>query len=163
MEIKQGLVYLESMPHEFYMQQALAEARQANQEGEVPVGAVVVFQGQVIGRGHNRREMKQDPLAHAELEAIQAAAGYLRSWRLEDVALYVTLEPCLMCMGALLQARVPQLIFGALDPKAGACGSLYNLSADSRLNHQIEVTQGVCAEAASQLLQDFFRGLRGRD
>lgn len=151
-----------AIPEQFhYMREALAEARQANQEGEVPIGAVVVFQGQVIGRGHNRREMKQDPLAHAELEAIQAAAGYLRSWRLEDVALYVTLEPCLMCMGALLQARVPQLIFGALDPKAGACGSLYNLSADSRLNHQIEVTQGVCAKESIQLLQDFFRDLRG--
>lgn len=142
------------------MRLALAEARQAAAEGEVPVGAVGIVHGEVVARAHNLRERDQDPLAHAELAVLRQAAVALRSWRLEDLTLYVTLEPCLMCMGALLQARVPRLVFGALDPKAGACGSLYDVSNDPRLNHRIKVTAGVLAEESEQLLQDFFRQLR---
>ncbi len=142
------------------IQLALTEARQAAEEGEVPVGAVGVVDGALIARGHNRRERMQDPLSHAEIEVLRQGADRLKSWRLEGLTLYVTLEPCLMCMGALLQARVPRLVFGAMDPKAGACGSLYDVSKDSRLNHQIEVTSGMLADEAGKLLQDFFRQLR---
>ncbi len=143
------------------MRQALAEAHAAAALGEVPVGAVVVSAtGELLGRGHNRREMEQDPLAHAELLAIRAAARQMGSWRLEGATLYVTLEPCAMCAGAIVQARVARLVFGAADPKAGFCGSLGNLVRDARLNHRVEVVAGVLAEDCGAALREFFTGLR---
>ena len=142
------------------MRLALQEAAQAAREEEVPVGALGVYHGEIIAQAHNVRERDQDPLAHAEITVISQAAKQLNSWRLEELIVYVTLEPCPMCMGALLQARVPQLVYGAMDPKAGACGSLYDLSNDERLNHRIDVTRGVLAEECGQVLKDFFRERR---
>ncbi len=135
---------------------ALSEAAVAAAEGEVPVGAIVVAGDQVMSRAHNQRERLSDPTAHAEVLALRAAASRLGTWRLSTVTLYVTLEPCPMCAGALLAARVSRLVFGASDPKAGACGSLYNLCVDPRLNHEIDVSPGVLAEQASRLLSEFF-------
>jgi tRNA(adenine34) deaminase len=142
---------------------AVEEAEQAGAAGEVPVGAVAVRDGQVIARAHNRREADVDPTAHAELLVLRAAAAAMGTWRLPDVTVYVTLEPCPMCAGGLVAARVGRLVFGAADPKAGACGSLYNLCADPRLNHELPVTHGVLAERAAALLADFFEQRRGRD
>ena len=146
--------------HEKWMREAIAEARLAAKEGEVPVGAVAVVDGQVIGRAHNVRERTHDPLGHAELLLLQSLARETKSWRLEDVVVYVTCEPCLMCAGAMLQARIPKVIYGCRDPKAGAMGSLYDVSDDSRLNHCIEVVWGILADECADLLSDFFRGLR---
>ena len=145
------------------MAEALALAEQAASEGEIPVGAVVVDrEGTIIGRGRNRRE-SGDPLGHAELYAIREAAGAIGDWRLEGTTMVVTLEPCAMCAGALVNARVERLIFATFDPKAGFCGSLGNLVQDSRLNHRLVVETGLMEERARQLLQDFFRQLRRRD
>lgn len=146
--------------HEYWMAKALAEAEKAAQKGEVPIGCVIVHQDKIIARGHNLRETKQDPAAHAELLAIRKAARRLQSWRLLDTTLYVTLEPCLMCAGAIILARIPQVVFGCHDPKAGATGSLYDLSADNRLNHSFQVTSGVKSEECSALLSSFFAELR---
>jgi tRNA(adenine34) deaminase len=142
------------------MRLAIAEARIAELAGEVPVGAVVVVEGMVIASAHNEREKQTDPTAHAELIAIREAARVLESWRMENATLYVTLEPCPMCAGALVAARVGKLVFGAADPKAGACGSLYNLCADPRLNHELPVTPGVLADECGALLSEFFAALR---
>ena len=142
------------------MAQALKEALKAASKGEVPVGAVIVAEGRVVSRGHNLRESKKDPSAHAELIAIRSAAKKLGRWRLSGTTLYVTLEPCLMCMGAIILARIPRLVFGPLDPKAGACGSLYDIAADSRLNHSVNVSAGVGANESSELLKSFFHKLR---
>jgi len=145
-----------------WMTEALALAEQAGAAGEIPVGAVIVDRdGQIIGRGSNRRE-SGDPLGHAELIAIRQAAEVIGDWRLEGTTMVVTLEPCAMCAGALVNARVARLIFGAFDPKAGFCGSLGNLVQDARLNHRLEVVSGVEAEASRKLLQGFFQGLRKR-
>ncbi len=135
---------------------ALEEAALAAAGGDVPVGAVAVVGDEVVGRGHNQREQRGDPTAHAELIALRQAAQSLGTWRLEAVTLVVTLEPCPMCAGALVAGRVGALVFAAADPKAGACGSLYNLCADPRLNHEVQVTAGVLAEPAGALLRDFF-------
>lgn len=148
--------------HEFYMQEALALAKQAEDLNEVPIGAVVVKAGQIIGRGYNRREIDRNPLGHAEIMAISEAAAYLGGWRLEDCQLYVTLEPCPMCAGAIIQARLSLLVYGAFDPKSGYAGSLYNTLQDVRLNHQTEIVQGICEEECQMLLRDFFRQLRQR-
>ncbi len=129
-------------------------------EEEVPVGAIVVHDDRVIAAAHNQREQLQDPTAHAEMIAITQAAASLQSWRLEGCRLYVTLEPCSMCAGAILQARIPHLVYGAADPKAGAIHSLYQLLHDERLNHQTQVTSGILADACGQLLSDFFRQQR---
>ncbi|MEM9188129.1 MAG: tRNA adenosine(34) deaminase TadA [Myxococcota bacterium] len=142
------------------MRLALAEAQLAGARGEVPVGSVMVRDGKVIARGHNLREVAQDPTAHAELIALRAAAHRIRSFRLEGVTCYVTLEPCPMCAGALVNARVARVVYGASDPKAGALDSLYQLGADPRLNHRFEVISGVLAEECGALLSDFFRNLR---
>jgi tRNA(adenine34) deaminase len=142
------------------MERALALAREAAALGEVPVGAVAVKDGQVVGEAFNRREIDRDPLAHAELLALARAARSAGAWRLTGVTLYVTLEPCAMCAGALVQARVTRLVFGARDPKAGAVGSLYDLARDPRHNHRLEVTAGVLEEESGALLKDFFRRLR---
>ncbi len=149
--------------HDFdvqFMQQALALAREAPLMGEVPIAALLVRDGIVIARAHNLRETDQDPTAHAELLAIREAARQTKSWRLTETTLYVTLEPCTMCIGAIVLARIPRLVFGALDPKAGACGSIMDIPPEPRLNHRVDVIEGVCAEESQALLQDFFRGLR---
>jgi len=145
---------------EKWMRVALQEASLALKKKEVPVGAVVVYRDKIIGRGHNQTETLNDPTAHAEILAIGAAANYLNSWRLSEAVLYVTLEPCAMCAGAIVLARIKKLVFGAFDPKAGACGSLYNLVQDGRLNHQVEVVPEVLKEDCSGLLQTFFKVLR---
>jgi tRNA(adenine34) deaminase len=143
------------------MELAMEEASQAGAGGEVPVGAVVLLGDRVIGRGRNERQARHDPTAHAEILALRAAAAEVGSWRLTGATVVVTLEPCPMCAGALVAARVGRLVFGAADPKAGACGSLYNLCADPRLNHELAVTRGVSAGPAARLLEDFFRQRRG--
>jgi tRNA(adenine34) deaminase len=145
---------------EQYMRLALDEALAAADEDEVPIGAVIVRGGAVIGRGHNQRERLADPTAHAEMIAITAAAESLRDWRLIDCTMYVTLEPCLMCAGAILQARLPRLVYGVEDPKAGACGTLYNVIDDERLNHRVECAAGVLAADCRDLLQHFFEKKR---
>ncbi len=145
-----------------FMEQALALAQAAAGLGEVPVGAVAVHGGKVIGRGHNRRELDRDPFAHAELLALKEAAASLGAWRLSGVTLYVTLEPCAMCAGAMVQGRVTRLVFGAKDSKAGAVGSLYNLAEEPRHNHRLEVEAGVLGERCGEVLSDFFRALRQR-
>ncbi|MEZ5231645.1 MAG: tRNA adenosine(34) deaminase TadA [Acidimicrobiales bacterium] len=142
------------------MELALAEARLALEHGDVPVGAVVVVDGEVVGRGHNERERRQDPTAHAEVLALQQAAAAVGSWRLGGATVVVTLEPCVMCAGALLSARVGRVVFGADDPKAGAAGSLYNVFADPRLNHEIPLRARVRAEECGALLTDFFEARR---
>jgi len=147
-------------PHEIFLDMALREARRAAELGEVPVGAVIVHQGQVIGRGHNRTESLQDPTAHAEVLAITAAANQLGSWRLEACTLYVTLEPCTMCGGACVLARIPLVVFGAWDPKAGACGSVHNVVQRPELNHRVELLGGVRELECGELLRQFFRERR---
>jgi tRNA(adenine34) deaminase len=143
-----------------WMREALAEARRAAAIGEVPIGAVVVRGGEVIGRGHNRRETDRDPLAHAELLAIREAARRMAGWRLTECTLYCTLEPCPMCAGALVNSRIERLVYGAADPKAGFCGTLGNLAQEPRLNHRLEVTAGVLADESAALLRGFFASLR---
>jgi tRNA(adenine34) deaminase len=143
-----------------YMAMALQQAEAAAEMGEVPIGAVVVCEGAVVSHAHNRREMDRDPTAHAELLAVREAAERLERWRLSDCTVYVTLEPCPMCAGALISARIGRLVYGAPDPKAGAVGTLYDLADDDRLNHSFEVTSGVLAEESSRLLKDFFGELR---
>jgi tRNA(adenine34) deaminase len=145
---------------ERFLEAALAEARAAEDEGEVPIGAVVVHRGRVIGRGRNRVEATQDPTAHAEIIAIGAASQTLKSWRLDDATLYVTLEPCHMCAGAIVLARISRLVYGAGDPKAGACGSLAMVPQDLRLNHRVEVVPGVLADECGAMLSEFFRKRR---
>lgn len=145
------------------MKQAIAEAEKAMEEGEVPVGAVLVHNNAVIGRGRNQIEALQDPTAHAEMIAITSAADALQSRRLIDTTLYVTLEPCAMCAGAIVLARIARLVFGAWDPKAGACGTLMNIPADPRLNHQPEVVGGVLADQCGSMLSQFFQRLRASE
>jgi len=142
------------------MRLALEEAQQAAAAGEIPIGAVLVVGGAPIARGHNRRETWQDPTAHAELITIRAAAAALASWRLLDSALYVTMEPCAMCVGAAILARVQRLVFGVADLKGGACGSIFNIPQERRLNHHLEVLGGVLERESQELLQQFFRSLR---
>ena len=143
-----------------WMMEALAEARRAAGIGEVPIGAVVVREGDVVGRGHNRREIDGDPLAHAEILAIRDAAMRTAGWRLTGCTMYVTLEPCAMCAGALVNSRVERLVYGAPDPKAGYCGTLGDLVRDPRLNHRLEVTAGVLENESAALLRGFFASLR---
>lgn len=142
------------------MELALAEARSAIDHDDVPVGAVVMVGEEVVARRHNERELRKDPVAHAEILALQDAAAHLGTWRLDPVTLVVTLEPCSMCAGALVAARVRRVVFGAADPKAGACGSLYNLCADPRLNHELEVVAGIHADRCASLLEQFFSSRR---
>ncbi len=144
------------------MQEALAEADAATAHDDVPIGAVLVHQERAIARGHNRREVDQDPTAHAEILALRDGARHLGAWRLSGCTLYVTLEPCVMCAGAIVLARVDRVVFAADDPKAGAVGALYDVPRDPRLNHQVEVVRGVMAEASSARLKAFFTARRGR-
>lgn len=144
------------------MGQALNEARLAAAEGEVPIGAVVVCDGEVVSRAHNRRELDLDPSAHAEFRAMVDASRALGRWRLTGCTVYVTVEPCLMCAGLMVNARIDRCVYGAPDPKGGAVGSLYDVSHDSRLNHEFEVTSGVRADECAQVMRDFFRARRAQ-
>lgn len=146
--------------HEIYMEEALKEAQAAYVEDEVPIGAVVVMGGVIIGRGHNRREAEGDPTLHAEIIAIRQAASHLKHWRLTDCTLYVTIEPCPMCAGAILQARIPVLVYGARDPKAGCVHSLYPLLHDTRFNHTAQVIEGILEIQCAEIMQRFFKEKR---
>lgn len=150
------------MSDEKFMQAAISEAIKARERNEVPIGAVIVQDGEVIASGYNLRETSQQTLSHAELLAIEAANEKVGSWRLEDCTLYVTLEPCPMCAGAIVQSRIKRVVYGAPDPKAGCAGTLFNLLEESRFNHQVEVTSGVLQEECASLLTDFFKTLRQR-
>lgn len=146
-----------------FMGLALEEASKAYSEGEVPVGAVLVHDGEVLASGYNRREIDRDPTSHAEMLAIRLAAEKLDRWRLSGSILYVTLEPCTMCMGAAILARIDRIVFGCFDPRGGAAGSLFDISSDKRLNHSIEVTSGIMQLECSKILKRFFKELRNRD
>jgi len=171
MQLTSPLVYLDSLTvfpdiesmtdDERWMESALREAEQAKKRKEVPVGAVIVHNGRIIGKGYNQIETLQDPTAHAEMIAITAAAAGLGSRRFEGCTLYVTLEPCAMCAGAIVLARIPRLVFGASDPKAGACGTLFNIVQDARLNHRVELVGGISGERCGGLLTEFFATMRG--
>ena len=145
---------------EKWMRHALAEAQLALKKNEVPIGAVVVYEDKIIGRGHNQVEGLNDPTAHAEIIAIGAASSYLNSWRLTGASLYVTIEPCVMCAGAIVLSRLDRLIFGAKDPKAGACGSLYNIVQNIRLNHQVQIIPYILEQECKQILESFFEKIR---
>jgi tRNA(adenine34) deaminase len=146
--------------HEYYMRLALREAERAARHGDVPIGAVIVLDGEVIGAAGNERELRNSAIAHAEMLAITQASKRMGSWRLLNTVLYVTMEPCPMCAGAIVQARIPHLVFGAYDEKAGAAGTLYNLCQDERLNHRLNITPEVLAAESVELLQAFFRERR---
>ena len=146
--------------HEHWMQEALFEASQAAEHGEVPIGAIAVAENEIIARGHNMREETHNPLDHAELVLLKNLAREQGDWRFTDVTIYVTCEPCIMCMGALVHARIPRLVFGCFEPKTGACGSLYDFSNDRRLNHRIEVVPGILHDQCAMQLREFFKALR---
>lgn len=148
--------------HEQWMQEAISEALKAETIHEVPIGAVIVHEGRIIGRGHNLRETSMDPTAHAEMIAIREASEYLRAWRLLNCTLYVTLEPCPMCAGAIVQSRILRVVYGTIDPKAGCAGTLMNLLQEDRFNHHVEVINGILREECSSLLTSFFRKLRNK-
>ena len=143
-----------------YMRAAIEAARIAEENGDVPIGAVIVYKKQIIARAYNQREQLADPTAHAEIIALTQAAAFVENWRLHGCTMYVTLEPCPMCAGALVLARMDRLVYGCDDPKTGACKSLYNIVQDERLNHRLEVTSGILAADCSKLLQEFFQGRR---
>ena len=145
---------------EIYMKEALKQAKKAKKIGEVPIGCVIVYQGAIIGRGYNRRKIDKNTLSHAELNAIRKASRYMGDWRLENCDLYVTLEPCQMCSGAIVQARMRKVYIGCMNPKAGCAGSVMNLLQVERFNHQVEFESGIMEEECSQLLKNFFKELR---
>ena len=147
---------------EKYMKEAIRQAKKAYALGEVPIGCVIVYQDKIIGRGYNRRTIDKNTLAHAELQAIRKASRKMNDWRLEDCTLYVTLEPCQMCSGAIVQARIPETVIGCMNPKAGCAGSVLNLLEMKEFNHRVKVTRGVLEEECSGMLSDFFRRLRAR-
>ena len=146
--------------NEKYMKQAIGQAKKAWVLDEVPIGCVIVYDGKVIGRGYNRRNTDKSTLAHAEIIAIKKASKKIGDWRLEECTMYVTLEPCQMCAGAIVQARIPKVVIGSMNPKAGCCGSILNLLEEERFNHQVEVERGVLEEECSGMLTNFFRELR---
>jgi tRNA(adenine34) deaminase len=154
------LTIMEAAGDEHFMRLALREAARALEHDDVPIGAIVASGGEVIGAGHNERELRQDPTAHAEVLALREAAGHLGTWRILDSVLFVTLEPCAMCAGAIILARVPRLVYGAVDPKAGMAGSVLDVLGEPRLNHRPEVAAGLLAEESASLLQDFFASRR---
>jgi tRNA(adenine34) deaminase len=151
---------IDQISDELYMKEAIKEAKKAEALAEVPIGAIIVIDGKIISRAHNLRESKQSAVAHAEVLAIEQACQLVGSWRLENASLYVTLEPCAMCSGAIILSRVKRVVYGASDPKGGCAGTFMNLLQDERFNHQSEVTSGVLEEECGQLLSDFFRQLR---
>jgi len=144
----------------FYMKEALKEAKEALSIGEIPIGAVIVKNSEIIGRGHNRRSIDLSPFDHAEMTAMKDAAQKLNNWRFDGAAIYVTLEPCVMCAGAIVQCRVSRIVYGAKDPKAGAAGSLYNIPNDPRMYHQCKITSGVMKQECAEILQNFFEKKR---
>lgn len=146
-----------------YMKAAIAQARKAYKLGEVPIGCVIVHEDKIIGRGYNRRNTDKTPLAHAEISAIKKAGKFMNDWRLEGCRLYVTLEPCQMCAGAIVQARIPEVIMAAENPKAGCAGSVMDILNNPQFNHQVNVTKGVCKDECSRMLKDFFVSLRIRN
>ena len=150
----------DALPHEHYMKMALQQAGAAFEADEVPVGAIIVHEQRVIGAAHNLTQQLRDPTAHAEMMAITQAADAMKDWRLENCTMYVTLEPCPMCAGAILQARIPHVVFGALDPKGGAVESMFQLLSDSRLNHEASITSGVFGKDCGEILTEFFRRKR---
>jgi len=151
------------MNDEFFMKEALREAQKAFEKDEVPIGAIAVYKNQIIGRGHNQTEGLKDPTAHAEILAITAAANALSSWRLIGVEMFATVEPCIMCAGALVLARVKRIIFGARDDKFGGCGSVFNIVDEPKLNHRIEITEGVLGKQATSLMKSFFERKRKKN
>lgn len=161
-EARQQALILKQKTDEKFMKQALLQAKKAKEIGEVPIGCVIVQDGKVIGRGYNRRNTDKSTLSHAEITAIRKASKKLNDWRLEDCTLYVTLEPCQMCAGAIVQARVKEVVIGAMNPKAGCAGSILNLFTMKQFNHQVQTTYGVCEEECSRILKQFFAGLRKR-
>lgn len=146
-----------------YMQEALIEAKKAFELDESPIGAVIVYKEQIIGRGYNRRNTDKNPLAHAEMLAMNEACRFLGDWRLEECTIYITLEPCPMCSGAIVQARIPRVVFGAKSPKAGFAGSVVNVLQMEALNHRCEVQEGICEEEASMLLKTYFKNMRNKN
>jgi len=150
----------DSKEDQLYMKMAIEQAQIAEENGDVPIGAIIVYENQIIGKTYNQREQLQDPTAHAEIIALTQAAAFIENWRLHGCTMYVTLEPCTMCAGAMVLARIDRLVYGCDDPKTGAVKSLYNIATDERLNHIINVTSGVLAEECSALLQHFFRRRR---
>ena len=146
--------------HEKYMKEAMKQAKKAEKIGEVPIGCVIVYKNQIIARGYNRRNVQKSTLAHAEILAIKKASRKLEDWRLEDCVMYVTLEPCPMCAGAIVQARIPKVVIGAMNPKAGCGGSILNILQERRFNHQTETVTGVCGGDCEKMMKDFFRELR---
>ena len=152
----------ESKIDEKYMREAIKQAKKAAKIGEVPIGCVIEYQGKIIGRGYNRRKIDRNTLSHAELNAIRKASRKMGDWRLEECTMYVTLEPCQMCSGAIVQARIPRLVIGCMNPKAGCAGSILNLLQVPEFNHQVDITYGVLEEECSTMLTDFFKSLRLR-
>lgn len=148
------------MENEKYMKEAIKQAKKAYAIGEVPIGCVIVYEGKIIGRGYNRRTIDKNPLAHAELIAIKKASKKMGDWRLEDCTLYVTLEPCQMCSGAIVQARMKKVVVGCMNPKAGCAGSILNLLQVEQFNHQVELETGVLEEECSEMMKNFFKELR---
>lgn len=148
---------------EKYMKAALAQAKKAYELGEVPIGCVIVYQGKIIGRGYNRRNTDKSTLAHAEITAIKKASKFMKDWRLEECTLYVTLEPCQMCAGAIVQARIPEVVMGCMNPKAGCAGSILNILDMPEFNHQVATTRGILEQECSDLLKKFFTELRVRN
>ena len=161
-EARQQALILKQKTDEKFMKQALLQAKKAKELGEVPIGCVIVQDGKVIGRGYNRRNTDKSTLSHAEITAIRKASKKLNDWRLEECTLYVTLEPCQMCAGAIVQSRVKEVVIGAMNPKAGCAGSILNLFTMKQFNHQVQTTYGVCEAECSQILKQFFAGLRKR-
>lgn len=161
-EARQQALILKQKTDEKFMKQALLQAKKAKELGEVPIGCVIVQDGKVIGRGYNRRNTDKSTLSHAEITAIRKASKKLNDWRLEECTLYVTLEPCQMCAGAIVQARVKEVVIGAMNPKAGCAGSILNLFTMKQFNHQVQTTYGVCEVECSRILKQFFAGLRKR-
>ena len=161
-EARQQELILKQKTDEKFMKQALLQAKKAKEIGEVPIGCVIVQDGKVIGRGYNRRNTDKSTLSHAEITAIRKASKKLNDWRLEECTLYVTLEPCQMCAGAIVQARVKEVVIGAMNPKAGCAGSILDLFTMKQFNHQVQTTYGVCEAECSQILKQFFAGLRKR-
>ena len=145
---------------EKYMNKAIAQAKKAAANGDVPIGCVIVYEDRIIARGYNKRNLKKTTLAHAELLAIEKSSKVLGDWRLEECTMYVTLEPCQMCAGAIVQARISRVVIGCMNAKAGCAGSIYNLLEEPRFNHQVEITRDVCKEECSKMMSDFFRELR---
>ena len=154
---------MENNLHEKYMKEALKQAKKAHALGEVPIGCVIVYQDKIIGRGYNRRNTDKNTLSHAEITAINKASKFMGDWRLEECTLYVTLEPCQMCSGAIVQARIPHVVIGCMNPKAGCAGSILNVLQMPEFNHQVEITKGILEEDCSNMLTTFFKELRIRN